>query len=340
PDGIEWPQNGDGRPSFKLEHLAAANGIEHASAHDALSDVRATIALARLIRTRQPRLFDFCFGLRKKERAAEEISLHAPRPFLHVSGMFPAERGCLALMWPLAQHPTNKNEIIAWDLAFDPSELSTLDAETIRTRLFTAADALPDGVSRLPIKSIHINKSPVVIGNLKTLSAQQAQHWGLDMEGALRHAEIAAALGSGGKLAALWKTVFERPAAAGADVDEDLYGGFVGNGDRRKLSQLRALTPQQLARQTPAFDDQRLGELLFRYRARNFPDTLSVAEAQRWEEHRRARLFDGAGGARTLPALFDTIDELAQSAGEQEEEILGALYDYAEAIAPAQDPAS
>ncbi len=336
PDGIVWPKHEDGRPSFRLEDLTIANDLDHDAAHDALSDVHATLALARLIRARQPRLFDFCFELRKKERVSAEISLHAPRPFLHVSGMFPAERGCLALMWPLAPHPTNKNEVIAWDLAFDPAELRTLDAETIRTRMFTAADALPEGMSRLPIKSIHINKSPVVIGNLKTLPPPLAQRWGIDLGTALRHAEIAAGLDAGGKMRPLWEAVYERPAGAAADVDEDLYGGFVGNGDRRKLTQLRAESPQQLAR-PPAFDDPRLEELLFRYRARNFPETLTGEEAQRWEEHRAARLLGGAAGARTLPAFFDDIDRLAEDAGENGEEILGALYDYAESIAPMDD---
>ncbi len=336
PDGINWPRHGDGRPSFRLEQLTAANGLQHEAAHDALSDVHATIALARLIRARQPRLFDYCFDLRRKERAAEEVSLHAPRPFLHVSGMFPAERGCLALMWPLAQHPTNKNEVIAWDLAYDPAELATLDADTIRSRLFTAADALPAGVSRLPIKSIHLNKSPIVIGNLKTLSAERAQHWGLDLDAARRHAETAAGLDPAGAMRPVWEAVFKRPAAAAADAEQDLYGGFVGNGDRRKLAELRTQTPQQLAQRPPAFDDPRLEELLFRYRARNFPQTLSGDEAERWEQHRAARLFEGAGGARTLQSLFDEIDRLAENADEAGQEILGALYDYAESIAPAQ----
>lgn len=331
PDGINWPIREDGRPSFRLEHLTAANGISHAAAHDALSDVRATIALARLIRERQPKLFDFCFALHKKERAAAEIGLPMKRPFLHVSGMFPAERGCLALMWPLAIHPNNKNEVIAWDLRHDPSELATLDADAIRARLFAKSDALAEGVSRLPIKSIHLNKSPVVIGNLKTLSAERAAHWGLDLPAALAHAALAATVP---ELHPVWEAVFQRPAEAAPDVDEDLYGGFIGSNDRRLLNQLRSRTPQQLAAARPSFDDARLEELLFRYRARNFPATLSEQEAETWESYRAARLFDGAGNARTLDGLMQQIDTLSESADERAEEILGALYDYAEMIAP------
>ena len=331
PEGIVWPTKEDGRPSFKLEHLSAANGLAHAAAHDALSDVRATIALAQLIRQRQPRLFDFCFTLHKKDAVAEQISLHAPRPFLHVSGMVPAERGCLMLAWPLALHPTNKNEIIVWDLASDPAELFELDAASIRTRMFTAAAALPEGVSRLPIKTIHLNKSPVVINNLNTLTPAMAERWGMDIAAGLQHASRFA---NAPDMLAIWREVFQRQAAGAVDVDADLYGGFVGNNDRRVLNRLRSLPPEQLAQAQPGFDDPRLEELLFRYRARNFPATLTNSEALRWHEHRAARLFEGAGGARTLEKLFNEIDALAETADERGEEILAALYDYAEAIAP------
>ncbi|SFU69551.1 exodeoxyribonuclease I [Pseudoduganella namucuonensis] len=336
PEGIEWPTREDGKPSFRLEHLAAANGLAHEAAHDALSDVRATIALARLIRSKQPRLFDFCLALHKKDRVADEIGMHlAPQlrqPFLHVTGMFPAERGCIGLVWPLGTHPTNKNEVIVWDCSYDPSELYTLDADTIRLRMFTRSDALPEGVTRLPIKSIHLNKSPMLVSNLKTLSPQMAARWGLDLEQAKRHAQIAAA---GPDLGAVWAEVYHRPGAAEeTDVDEDLYGGFIGNGDRRLLESLRREPAARLATMTPHFDDPRLPELVFRYRARNFPETLSEQEAEHWEQHRAARLFEGAAGARTVEQLFGEIDQLSESADERGEEILGALYDYAEMIAP------
>lgn len=339
PEGINWPTHPDGRPSFKLEHLTVANGLVHEAAHDALSDVRATIALARLIRTRQPKLFDFCFSLHKKDRVADEIGLPLRRPFLHISGMVPAERGCITLVWPLAVHPTNKNEVIVWDLMCDPTELAGLSADTIRTRMFSKADALPAGVTRLPIKTIHLNKSPMVISNLKTLSPAMAARWGLDVAAALRNADIAAASDLNTTLEIVWRDVFQRPAEATPDVDEDLYGGFVGNNDRRLLNQLRAMTPEKLAAAQPGFQDMRLEEMLFRYRARNFPMSLTDHEMQRWEEHRAARLFEGDGGARTIDMLFSEIDQLSEDTDARGEEILGALYDYAEAIAPARSPA-
>ncbi|WP_313035547.1 exodeoxyribonuclease I [Massilia alkalitolerans] len=338
PDGIEWPRKEDGKPSFRLEDLTKVNGLVHDAAHDALSDVRATIALARLIRSKQPKLFDFCLELRRKERVAAEMGLHLDpgqrQPFLHVSGMFPVEHGCLGLVWPLAQHPTNKNEILVWDCRHDPSELFELDVETIRTRLFTRSAEMPEGMTRLPIKSVHLNKSPMLVGNLKTLQPAMAARWNIDVEQARAHAALAA---GGRNMSAIWAEVFKKPAAGGVvDVDEDLYGGFVGNGDRRKLESLRQEKPQALAAMRPSFEDERLGELFFRYRARNFPDTLSEDERELWEAHRAARLFEGASGARTVDQLFMEIDALSENADERAEEILGALYDYAETIAPSR----
>jgi len=336
PDGIVWPTRDDGKPSFKLEHLSAANGLAHEAAHDALSDVRATIALARLIRSKQPRLFDFCLELRRKDRVAAEIGLHqapeARQPFLHVSGMFPVEHGCLALVYPLAQHPTNKNEILVWDCRYDPSELFTLDAETIRTRMFTRTDDLPEGVTRLPIKSVHLNKSPMLVANLKTLQPELATRWDIDLEQGRAHAALAAA---GPDLRAVWAQVLQKPASGTpVDVDEDLYGGFVSKEDRRQLESIRMQKPAALTGKRVSFEDERLNELLLRYRARNFPETLSEEEMQTWEAHRAARLFEGAGGARTIDQLFQEIDALSETADERAEAILGALYDYAEMIAP------
>jgi exodeoxyribonuclease-1 len=341
PEGIEWPRRDDGRTSFKLEHLTRANGLAHDSAHDALSDVRATLALARLLKSRQPRLWEFCLRLRSKQAVLDEIAAAQSqgRPFLHVSGMYGVERGCLALVWPLAPHPTNRNEIIVWDLAQDPAELQALDVDRLRQRMFTRSDELPEGVARLPIKTIHVNKSPIVISHLHTLRPALAQAWGIDMAQALRHAERAAR--DAALLAGLWPEVFERPPPARRpDVDEDLYGAFVGNEDRRTLQRLRALSPQALAARRPDFADPRLDELLFRYRARNFPDTLSPPERQQWEAHRSDRLCAGEMSGRLgLKAFAERIAALQATADAHGLELLAGLRDYAARIAPdCQEP--
>jgi exodeoxyribonuclease-1 len=255
--------------------------------------------------------------------------------------MYPAERGCLAVVFPLAPHPQNKNEVIVWDLAHDPSELLTLDAATLRLRMFTRQDDLPEGVTRLPIKTIHLNKSPVVIRHLDTLSAAQAERWGVDKALAWRHAEVAARLT--GEMAGVWPEVYARLATDGpVDVDEDLYGGFVGDADRATLARLRTLAPEALASERLAFRDGRLEELLFRYRARNFAHTLSAEERQRWQMHCHGRLHEGEGGGPTLQAWMQQLDALAEQAMERDDEraeaVLGELTDWAATVAEAAEP--
>ncbi len=335
PEGLQWPTRLDGGVSFKLGDLAAANGLVHESAHDALSDVRATIALARTLKGAQPLLFEFCFGLHRKDRVMDELglpsSLQHARPFWHVSGMFGVERGCLALMWPLAMHPKNKNELLAWDLAQDPSELSNLNAVELRQRLFTKTSDLPEGMTRLSLKSVHLNRSPMVMGNLRVVSETMAQRWGVDMVAQLENAARARDLPD---MSAIWPKVFARTQEPALDVDDDLYGGFVNDCDRRRLNEFRALTPEQMGHERAAFDDARLSELVFRYRARNFPDSLCLAEAEQWRAHRADRLLGGLGGARTGAELLAEIVLLREGMDLQGHVNLDALADYVGAILP------
>ncbi|WP_334136162.1 exodeoxyribonuclease I, partial [Tepidimonas sp.] len=335
PEGLVWPTNGEGKPSFKLEHLSAANGLTHEHAHDALSDVRATIALAQRLRACQPRLFDFAFSLHRKERVMQELGLPATagaqRPFVHVSGRFAVERGCLAVMWPLAMHPTNRNELLAWDLAHDPRELADLRPDEVRRRLFTRQAELPEGVTRLPIKSVHLNRAPMVVGNVAVLKGGPSQRFAIDWSAIERHAEYARRLPD---LSGLWAAVYERAApVAPRDVDAALYDGFVGDEDRRRLARLRALDPSDPAWRQMGFDDARLPELVFRFRARNHPQTLDAAEHARWRAHCRARLLEGAGGGVPLAAYLERLDALAEGAMEREDAralaILEALTDHA-----------
>lgn len=337
PQGIEWPRNDDGKPSFRLEHLTAANGLGHDHAHDALSDVQATVALARLIRQHQPRLFDYALSLHRKDRVLQVLGLPAvagqARPFVHISGRFSPERGCLAVMWPLASHPRNRNELLAWDLAFDPRELADLRPDEARRRLFTRQADLPDGMQRLPLKSVHLNRAPMVIANVAVLRDGPAERFGLDLGAIKRHADYAAALPD---LGPLWSALYARDEAPSdpPDVDAALYEGFVGDEDRRRLERLRALDPADPAWRRAGFDDPRLPELVFRFRARNHPTTLDAAERERWRAHCRARCV------APLPGYQQRVERLAQEAAARGDAratgILRAVADYAASLA-AQD---
>ncbi|TSE19949.1 Exodeoxyribonuclease I [Tepidimonas alkaliphilus] len=332
PDGIEWPQV-NGQVSLKLEHLSAANGLVHDQAHDALSDVRATLALARLLRARQPRLFEFALSLRDKERVRQELGLpNRPRPFVHVSPRLGAQRGFLAVMWPLAPHPYRRHEVIAWDLAHDPSELADLRLEEVRARLFLRREEERDDWRRLPIKTVHLNRAPFVVGDLRLLQQGAAQRWGIDLGLIERHARRAARLPD---LSATWAHVWAPPSASAqpSDVDGALYAGWLQDADRRRLQRLRTLDPADPAWRHMGFDDSRLGELVFRFRARNHPETLDEDERQRWRAHCRRRLLEGADGGPTLTEYLAELQAMEPAVraehGARGAEVLQAVREHA-----------
>lgn len=329
PQSMQWSFKENGIPSFKLAEITKANNLVHEIAHNALSDVRATIALARLIRNKQPRLFNFCLALHKKERVVIEIDLpQFNKPFLYISGIFPAKQGCVGLVWPLSIHPINKNHLIVWDLRYSPKRLLTMEPENVRACLL---NSLPGKTINLPIKSVYLNKSPIVISNLKVLSSSRALELDIDINKTLRHADLAASIND---MTEFWKIVFRYEKKIMIDVDEDLYSNFINKNDRHKLTQLKTLLPQKLTKTKFSFDDTRLEELVFRYRARNFFHSLTDQEIHRWEQYRINRLYDGKNNARTLNQVFENIKQLSKNVNDQDKKILIDLYNYATKIAP------
>ncbi|MET1066868.1 MAG: exodeoxyribonuclease I [Pseudomonas prosekii] len=319
PDGLQWPTDDQGRVTLKLDRLTVANNIDHGNAHEALSDVRATIALARLIRQKQPKLYDWLFQLRSKQKVMDQIRLL--QPMVHISGRFSAARSFVGVVLPLAWHPRNKNALIVCDLHLDPQGLLDLDAETLRQRLYTRRDDLAEGELPVPLKLIHINKCPVV-APLSVLRPEDQQRLGLDMalyqQRALRLSDAQQVWRD--KVMAIYAS---EAFTSSEDPEQQLYDGFIGDRDRRLCDQVRAADPLQLAQQQWPFDDERLPELLFRYRARNFPDTLSVEEQERWRIFCQQRLSAPEWGApNTLESFARDAAQLANSATSFQREVL------------------
>ncbi|MDH5300262.1 MAG: exodeoxyribonuclease I [Gammaproteobacteria bacterium] len=308
PEGIVWPSNDEGRPSVRLEDLTKANQVSHESAHDALSDVYATISIARLIKEKQPKLYDYAYQNRGKNQVLKMLNLREQKPVIHISGMYPVEQGNMAIVVPIANHPTNKNGVMVFDLSHDPTPLFKMNVEEIHERIFTPTAEMAEGVDRLPIKTVHANKCPI-IAPMTTLSGAQAKKYGIDLNVIRNHLAI---LTSGAPLnkklqQVLNSTEFEKRT----DPDYMLYGGpFFSQDDRARMDQIQQLSPQQLADHQPVFDDKRLPEMLFRYRARNWPESLSVAERAQWDEFRAERLTKQEGERLNFAAFFDEIERL------------------------------
>jgi exodeoxyribonuclease-1 len=328
PEGIVWPEE-EGRVSLKLERLTAANGIDHGQAHDALSDVRATIALARLIRSKQPKLYDYLYQLRSKQRVLDKIRLL--QPLVHISGRFAGSRHYLALVLPLAWHPRNRNALIVCDLHADPTPLLDEDAQALRQRLYTRRDQLADGELPVPLKLLHINRCPVV-APLNVLRSEDIQRLQLDMtDYQVRANKLAESQG-------LWRDKLaqvygEESFAPNDDPEQQLYDGFIGDRDRRLCEQVRSAEPQQLSQDIWPFDDARLPELLFRYRARNFFSSLSTEEQQRWRTFCQQRLtLPEFGAPNTLASFEVALGELFETATTEQQALLAGWREYAQEL--------
>jgi exodeoxyribonuclease-1 len=324
----------DGLPSFRLEELTAANGISHEGAHDALSDVLATIELARLIRQKQPRLFDYLVNHRDKKSVLSLLDIDGMKPLLHVSGMFGAQRSNIALIVPLAAHPKNRNEVICWDLASDPAILSEAQAGEIQSLLYTRTEDL-EGRQRPGLKSVHINKCPVLV-TPKMADPATAARIGIDGDlcrknlALLREMRGRDPRGFTEKIQAICAG---REFAPVSDPDQMLYaGGFFSETDKRTLNRVRSAQPQDLSAETFVFEDKRLDEMLFRYRARNFPDSLSQDEHAQWDEFRFQRITEREAGASICMEEFQSEVEAllaAEDTDEKKRAVLEALLEYA-----------
>jgi exodeoxyribonuclease-1 len=270
--------------------------------------VQATIALARLLRVRQPRLFEFYFALRRKQRAFELLDYVHCTPVLHVSSRYPAERGSLAMIAPLAAHPDQQNGVIVYDLDVDPASLLELEADEITDRLFTPRADLPEDVERIPLKLVHANKSPA-LAPLSALKGVDTARIGLDVERCQAHLQkLQGAENLGEKLRQVFTTT--RDDRGAVDPDLAIYTGFASDADKRQLREVRRTPAAELGTRKLAFTDARYTEMLFRYRARNWPQTLNVDEATRWDTFCRERM-SVASGASAL-TLEDYFVEIAQ----------------------------
>lgn len=287
PDGFDWPmldaEDGKQIPSLKLERICQLNGIEHSDAHDALSDVYATIELARRIKAAQPKMFSFVLEMRNKQQVLAALALGSHAARLHISSKFGAANANASLILPLVADPRNKNEIHCIDLRHDPSPLLELSAEELAECRYRRIDELPTGVGRIALKSVHLNRAPIVL-TPKLLTDEVASRCDIDVQQCEAHRlrllgdpKLPEKIVEMARLA-----TFD---GAGRDVDAALYDGFMSGEDRSLCQQIIAMSADDLATQNFSFSDKRLPELLFRYRARNYYETLAVDEQALWQEH-------------------------------------------------------
>ncbi len=327
PAGIEWPFAPDGKPSNRLEYLTQVNKLDHADAHDALSDVKATIALARLLKAKQPKLFDYLLNLRDKKKVAPLVT--SSKPFVYASGRYPSEFNHTTVAACVATKD-DKSGAIIYDLRIDPEEFTKLPAGELAERWAARGEDVP----YFPVKSMGFNRCPA-IAPLEVLEKDDGYaKLQLHKEIVADHLrKLAAAPDFGGKLLeALDKMWPKRQSGLVADpqkVDGALYEGFVSNDDAVKMSVVRAAGADSKKLDVD-FKDERLKLLLPLYKARNFPKKLDSKEQAAWEAFRRIKLVVSGSAGR----FYSRLEELAKTPGldSQKKYLLEELNLYAQSV--------
>jgi exodeoxyribonuclease-1 len=337
PDGINWPMTDDGKPTNRLELITKLNGLDHEHAHDALNDVLASIAVAKLIRDKQPKLFDWLLNLRDKKSVKKFVM--EKRTFVYSSGKYANETEKTAVVHLV--HTDDSKDGIVYDLRFDPTEFKDMSAEELAERWRWTRD--PDAPARLPAKTMKYNRCPALspTGVLSDPAVQER----LMVTPDVVSANLAKLNASPQLLENIVKARDLLDDERGehwkgeiADADMALYdGGFFDDNDKRLMSVIRAAEPSELGGLADDLHDERLKTILPRYKARNYPRQLTDEERADWEQYRFHVLAEGGTESR-LAKYLKRLGELAETeAGSTKRYLLEELQLYAESIMPVID---
>ena len=327
PDGIAWPVDDKGAPTNRLELLAKGNNLLHTKAHDAMSDVEALIALTKLIKSKQGKLFDYLFKLRGKNDIASLVNLENPRPFVYASGRYGSKYNFTTVAFPLSLG-TKPGSVLVYDLRYDPTSFLKATPQALASTLFADREMRSqDDFVSLPVKELAYNKCPAVapLGVFDQVSQDRLE---LPMEKVEKNLKLLTANPS---FAEAVRTAFEmrEPYESSVDVENQLYDGFMPDSDKPKCMAVRSASKQELADFHPNFTDERLNELLLRYKARWFSDSLAEDEQKIWEKYRAGKL------AEKLPIYLETLSKMAAYTADTY--LLEELQLWAESIAVLDD---
>jgi exodeoxyribonuclease-1 len=336
PEGIKWPFNPDGKPTNSLGYLASINELIHDKAHDALSDVNATIALASLIKKRQPKLFEYLLDIRDKRKVAEIAN--KPEAFVYTSGRYDSDYLKTTVVITVAPHPIQSSSVFVYDLRQDPKSIAKKSAAQIAEQLVKYR--YEEGEERLPIKQMQLNRCPAV-APLGVLDKDSIERLKLNMNKIKANAKALLSMGDlSEKIQEAAKIIEKQKQKSlivdALDVDSQLYDGFFNDADKTKMDIVRAAGQNGLADLNMDFADNRLEKLLLLYKARQFPGSLNQDEQKNWETYRASKLLTGDNQS-PIAKYFNRLNELSSKGELAQGQIflLEELKLYGESIMPA-----
>ena len=303
---LKWHYDENNKPIFKLDKLAPANDIEHSDAHDALADVRATIGIAKIIKTTQPKLFDYALSLRDKREVSKKIELFSP--LLHTSGIYSGKLSCTRLTTALAYHPEYSDRALVFNLDQDPSLLTELDTEELKTLIFSKK--LPKGLDRLQIKELAFNKSPMFVPNIYKLENKITEQLQIDIDKCMEN--LSYIKDNQTQITEKIKSIYTKDSerTPALDIDQSLYDNFIDKTDRLICNQIQNLNSDELKKFKPQFKDKKLSKLLLNFKARNFPESITEGEQEEWFEIVQSRVQNGENSYLSLDNFYKSLEKL------------------------------
>lgn len=286
------PLNEQGKPTYKLDLLAPANGFINMNAHDAMGDVEATIFVCRLIKERAPVAWEQmlqCAAKARVERLINENKIFVLRDYYGVVKDHPLTR--------LGDEP-NGHAVLAYDLSIEPTQLSILDDTQLAARLKRAPK---------PVRRIRPNTAPLV---LPVEEATGVAALSYDTPLARRNALFAA---SGLVYRLIRLSSLERPSPS-AHIEQQIYDGFPSAADSARMVQFHAAQWCDRANIAEQFHDVRYRELARRLIYAHCPESLPDDVRQQQERFIASRIV----GHEIDSPPWSTLDKMDEEAAKME----------------------
>jgi exodeoxyribonuclease-1 len=275
PNVLAVPLTAEGKRTFKLVLMAAANDVALDNAHDALADTSATLGIARLIKQRTPALWDILIANARKSGPSRLLQ---SEPFMLLSEYFGNPFNCVVA--PIAANADNANEWAVFDLQFDPALY--LDASDADLR-----DAI-DGTIKV-IRRVFINAQPGLLpldhapddvrGGRQSLETYQAR-----AQAIRGHAEFRR------RISRLLAARYEDQAEP-VYVEQRIYSGFPSNADQTRMHTFHSQGWEDRIGTIQEMEDERYSKIGLRIIATECPDLLTDAQRRHWESWRRERFL-------------------------------------------------
>ncbi|VFP86245.1 Exodeoxyribonuclease I [Buchnera aphidicola (Cinara pseudotaxifoliae)] len=320
PNTMIWPSDVNGIVSFKLFDITKINKIKHFNTHDAYSDVLATFLVAKYLYEKNKCFFLFLYKISHKKYILSFIYKNHNKPFFYLSSYFGSKNRNLGCVMIIGSHPNYKNTFIVIDLSVCLKKIFYLYS-SIEYHKITIKNLFDCG-----IKIIYLNKSPLLF-SYSSLSQYDCNRVQINYTLCQKNFFLL----QNNIHIKNWIISFFTctvPKKIVLDVDLMLYKNFFSSKDKSLFVLLHKRCPLKWINWYPKFIDNRIREIFFRIKARNFLYLLNNREKKSWKKHCKNKI-----NSNFINTYLDNIKKLQlQQAKEENLFVLKKLILYTKKI--------